>query len=972
MSKQTKPAGGCRFCDGRKGLAILPVRYAVARRGLGNNAPELSGAFDATHDAGGDAAKLALPDSGNEKATGLSGQPLPEHGGHYTLRTLREGFLYVHDEHLKEWKGYKITGQDYLYPFERGENPPSGAITDVKISCSREGCESIHHLARYVFVKDAENATKIRMVFSDVLWTDDVWKQYDEEGFRAKHMRTFDVAAWLGKDKVDHADDLSKARDHVAEFCAHPDKLEKATRQYVKRYLPKGWTINDLKLRVKAQRDDISTKQDDLLLQTVPSLAKQLASSYATPLLPATCRDYAAWTATSRPLNWLSADDVATMQDSVRVAGSLRPAMLALNDPAGVAMDLNGMVIQQIGEITADPTYFWKMRTATSIDTLHMAVVSSAIEKQRRDREQAQRDKLYWGTSSPRLVMSTDKPPNGPLSQHPSEAERAKYEAQIAQAGELSPAERDAIRADAWKDYEGFYHAGRLKAFLKNNVDILKDKAQPLSKLLDQPYAQWLDSPLLRDYFRYHFDPANAHHGAAHATLARLIFNQAGGRTVVAKFLDDSLKQKPTDRSQWALRALQGNQDTIIAASQKAVDGGVTDWDAAATDVAGAVDKAAKTTATAKQLAQAVAAYTKETSGIWVARAGKALRGQHVPNGDWMLAVVGALAKTEDPGLQLVSLQGTWTRAQAARTMAHTLEASAGQLNTQLMGSQQARKAFASDRLDQGKRYAFAGLLVTTESSNLFKAMAGKKLQNLKQWQKAEMLQTGMTEDIGMLRHLKGGASLAAGLFAVSTIGASYDALMNAGPDKVWDARINFGTSASTLTGQVGESMADGLRAGGKLMGRYMPGLIESAAKIDGIAGVLELGGKIFGFVGGLVAGVWMMWKGGSELYSGENVALGWVHLISGLALFGSAFLLLSASLTFSVIGAVIALIVAIALFVVDMLKPDHIQRWLNKTHFFGMHEKVHRYNLFASEDDYTPYSSSLEQAKGLRTVVGG
>ena len=92
MSSADSPRPDCSFCGGG-GLPILPVRYAVARSDdVSISAPELPA--DLEDDA---VSQIALAG-----------------GQHYTLRLLREGFLYVFNAARGRWQGYYVTDEGFL------------------------------------------------------------------------------------------------------------------------------------------------------------------------------------------------------------------------------------------------------------------------------------------------------------------------------------------------------------------------------------------------------------------------------------------------------------------------------------------------------------------------------------------------------------------------------------------------------------------------------------------------------------------------------------------------------------------------------------------------------------------------------------------------------------------------------------------------------------------------------------------
>lgn len=226
MTEQTDSAvrPGCDFCH-RFGLPILPVRYAVARTDVGSpQPPEVSGDF------------LGEP---------LSSQPLSD-GQTYTMRLLREGYLYVFNESGGRWTGFAITKQGYLSKYVdiahdellaidiQQQGPIDGKLQPpperTEFSCN----DNPDHMypGRCVTVPDAGNADKVYLVYSEVPWTKRVWKEHaTNENGRRNQMRAVSLAQWKGG-SVRHAGNLNDISRHVAEaswpWSPHPGVEEKS------------------------------------------------------------------------------------------------------------------------------------------------------------------------------------------------------------------------------------------------------------------------------------------------------------------------------------------------------------------------------------------------------------------------------------------------------------------------------------------------------------------------------------------------------------------------------------------------------------------------------------------------------------------------------------------------------------------------------------------------------------------------
>ncbi|WP_421243921.1 toxin VasX [Aeromonas sp. 601019] len=158
------PVGTCPFKN--KEIALVPVRYAL---------DEL---FDVP-------AKQPhpLPSKGFKGALDLKATP-------YTLRQLRDGWLYVFDEKAKILDEYEVKGSQFIH----------------------ESKGSKGHL-----LYPANH--KVAMAFSHQRWTERLKKAYRKEsGLRSKGMRSFNLLSLASKMGGEHAGLLDLLSTHVADM----------------------------------------------------------------------------------------------------------------------------------------------------------------------------------------------------------------------------------------------------------------------------------------------------------------------------------------------------------------------------------------------------------------------------------------------------------------------------------------------------------------------------------------------------------------------------------------------------------------------------------------------------------------------------------------------------------------------------------------------------------------------------------
>ncbi len=932
------PKPVCPFCN-KIGLPILPLRYAVARSDLGN-APRLQAPFDVTTsemDYGGKADKLQL--NGKD--------------AHYTTRLLRSGYLYVYDQHADEWSAYVVTQGAYLYPFDPNVKPPPGGWSTPTFSCKREGDAMI---ARCITIEHVDKATKVWLAFSDTLWTQDTLQRHAEEDYRKAHMRCLDVAAWRDAAKAPHAASFAKLTTTVAEYATDSKTLLTETAHYVSKYLPKPYTAHSAMAFLQEQEKEAIAQLPALVRDLLPGALA--SNSIGTPHV-----ETAAW-AFSTQLFVPESEQAAGLQIwGNEHAAPHQPVMVALDDPAGIAMELNGLVLQRIAEITAEPEYRWKYETASSIVMLRGVVCQSAVTEESKSRIRQRRH-----------LLTQD---HGPLANPSlSEESRQKLESMVKAAGDLSDQEEAQVRHDAWLDYAARYDEKGVETYLANVQDNLAKVTMPLVGNLDTVYVAWLRSKMLTRYFTHNYDRQQVDSGEAYTALASLVISEASGRTAVAHFLSEGLGKDPTDPDQWVARASLLNHDPLIAhLKEKAADKPAS-WDALV-DKASAFLLASVVAGNAGKLDQAtgvVSRWVYAVSGPLVNHVNQAFDKALSTPGKWLparmqIAIMGAIGKRGNPDLVMVDLHGSWTRKQAARALARTLASQAG--GDELMYRSGARKAF--DKLDKagGKRTAFRGVLLVDKNeienlSSLSKAERKAIISGVFSEVKPKQFEQMLEHSVGKLANLDVKAGIVGAVFAAVSVGSSYHALLKAEPGQTGKAAWSLGGGVSQLIGGIGETSGKLVRNVAERAPRLAGEMAQGVSGMARMAGWLEYGGRAFGVIGGLIA-AGVMFYDMSQEFADDNASLAVVHMTLGTATALGAILLAFPATT--LIGLAILLVVAIVQAIVTWLEDDAMQIWLNKSYFFGDHKDE---GWFSGPEDYEEYKTPLVQREALQDLLAG
>ncbi len=195
----------CEFCD-KKGLPIVPVRYAIS--GPDSHAPKLAAPFK--------------PEVN-----------VPLGSSHYTLRLIREGYVYVFDAARqgapgKGWTEYYVTPDGYFFKL-----PPRGPMSVKPKLPTQFACSAEHAtLAACITLPDAKRDRDIWLSFTEHPWTDALLARHFDQSFRAKHMRKIVLAGGKVADSGDHHVPITQVDKVVAEYTMEPKAAVQAFRQW--------------------------------------------------------------------------------------------------------------------------------------------------------------------------------------------------------------------------------------------------------------------------------------------------------------------------------------------------------------------------------------------------------------------------------------------------------------------------------------------------------------------------------------------------------------------------------------------------------------------------------------------------------------------------------------------------------------------------------------------------------------------
>ncbi|AKK68476.1 T6SS effector BTH_I2691 family protein [Xanthomonas translucens] len=914
----------CQFCN-KKGLPVLPLRYALARQGMGG-APSVASPF-----------VVAEKEQRKEQFS------LPKDLADYTLRILREGYLYVYDEFRKEWSAYVVTQGGYLFEFDPDAQVPPGGWGKVNFNCSRAGDAFI---ARCITVKDAARATKIWLGFSDVTWTPDVLKKNADAAYRQAHMRCIDIAQWRAGGELKHAADFSELASRVAEYATTPEKLHGETKAYVNKLLPvpfkSAGELNGNDAIAKRARQASST----LLQQLLPAAAGAALAGKGR----VTC---AAWAFSTQPFYADGSDAAEMVKWATQAASPFRAALVALDDPAGVAIELNGLALQRSTEFSEDPQRKWKHETAVLIDALREAVQHGAVE-----------DDVRWNTA---MSRTADGMANIDESQSVADAgsylwtsmtegsqaamreriakqqqrdqARAQEDARIRERSEANAA---ALGKEEWKKYTQYFDQNAQRRVVEQEYpQQLEAFGTNVLAKLDAPYIAWLKSTSLSNYLSHNFDPNALDSGASYTALATQMLSSASGRGIVFDYLLESLQQDPSKPESWVTRALNLNYAPLIQATwnDAAKKGSETDpflpefvekFHDKFKDVLVAGAKGELT----KPYTDGIARLMYQLSGPIVHELGKALdsgatfAALGLPS-KWQLGLLGAVARSENPTLRMIDLRGTRTLSEATKLLANLVASLGGGQEGALRG---AVRPTLRPVMDTAERYPFRAVMLIDESK--VAQLQGKSGAALKAGMadvlSAQQFDTLMQDTVGKIASVEVKVAVAQAILSSITLYLSYGKLMKAEDDKVWSERVNMAGGVIGLVGGLTETTGMVLEKTPWGQTRLSWQFRFQAVVIESRASWFTGAGKLMGVAGGVIGGLLAM-KDGVETYK-KHPFIG--VLLAGL---GIVSIIAAVMLLFSAVagmGIIIGLIIAAIMAVVYWIKPNALQDWLADTQF--------------------------------------
>ncbi|WP_157959080.1 T6SS effector BTH_I2691 family protein [Salinicola endophyticus] len=882
-SDDVQSIANCRVCQ-RSGLPILPLRYAVTRTDGGDQAghppgPEIHGPLI------------------DETVRGIN---LPD-GQHYTMRLLREGYLYVFNELRGRWTGYTVTEKGYLIEYVdlshdvvSSLDPDKPQPIDGRLEPPAEkqefACNSSPdhvHPGRCVMIPDADKAGDVYFVFSEVAWTKRVWKKYAvNENSRREYMRKISLSDWRGK-QGEHIDSLDKVEEYLAEA------------KY--RWVPPSHSNNS----APSEGDDGESTAFSSSPFSMNGMREQVEPLSSWARLQA------------QPLN-------------------MDAAVIGLVDPVAVAMEIKELSRERVLDWTSEPDRKRKHESAVMIQTVKAAVENGA------EAATAESRSMLMGVLGAIMPAHVGAAYGGQPGL--SGVARAMDEAK-----KLSEDDINLVHERAWEKYKERYDFSAHETFLKVEYPTqLNEFEEKLSNPLDRAYVDWLESSPLKNGFKHNYDRKSISSGVFYVMALYRLIKDASYSKIVFSYLEKCLGDDPENDDAILSRGFCFNNDSLVA-SWSSIGGSAYEpqggWDGVASSLWGAINSALGgfTDRQRKDAMKTLSHYTYEYSGALIKKLQQVYdmsSGEMVASSSEIrvVAMLGGVAKGYNTNYRLVEVEARATGQQIKKITQNLVRGISGEVRYN--GPSEVGAVF--DPIDE--RYTYKGLLLV-ESQTEFSVSIKMT---------AEELDGYAQSTIRRMTNLEAGGHFVSAMLAIYSFGSTWDEFSKKASVK---SIAGLSSGLTTIAGSLMEGAGAALRNTAFGSAELARTFQISQTAISTRAAGIGAAGKLVGTIGAVISGVLMFWDGlenrnVSPLYGYSTMALGVSMFLVGVITFFAG----------TGVGIVLSLIISAIMVAVGFLRPDEVDKWLDKTIFFGEHRDGSFSNISAQRESMLAMSDGNEE----------
>lgn len=885
----TEPAAKhCPFCE-KKGLPILPLRPAVARRDMEDLDP----------------AALDLPDT---LGTALTDVALPANSAKYTARLLRAGYLYAFNEVRGEWAAYVVTDLGYLYEFDAEDITPPDA-DKIEFTCFRTGEE---YIARCISIPDAKNAGALWLAFSDTAWTPAVLDRHRKQAYRERHMTRVDVGQWANG---------NTNQANTAPF----DQLKHVVNEMTVVGSDKSRGIHAVGKTLYYGKESGELQESITLMSRVTAVAHGYAFSHS-PYDFAPCGQ--------------EADGLLEWATRVGEKVGAPPMLVAVNDPVGVTAELGMLMASRLRE------------HLTAADCERPLAVSAAIGNIRHFIQEDAENRQYWqserdarnavdpgymgmgdGGGGARAGMALAELWNPELKE--------RREAYIERWRNPSPAEITQARADAWARYKKKFNHIRLSNWETQWNARTADLDRTVIKPLAEAHVQWMQSGALVERLHCSCDESDIQSGKGFVDTLLMCIQNTQEYTPCNQLYARWLAATRIERSNLALLAMGYNQKALLEPLKEVSEGGLSPdllktlpWDGLIAGYDGAVE------ALGDGGSNSVVRLAAALGGPIADVAGKAVDHMIGPG----LVMLGVIAKAP-----VIAVDVTMSKANAiaeltARMMAVNPKLTElGDLNRAIELQMRKAKVYGTSVNAKGHfRYLIMAHPQVVEDFPGVDAHG-----NARHFAERALLTPADRDRMTRLRWNKllpgaAGLGIIAGCLQIAALTKLADDVDKSMAHEANENQWRYHTALAGLAGTLADTSGKWSESAATTGSRW-------AVRIERTLGRwLRMGGKALGIGAGVVMAVWDFYRGWNEFQEGNAwigvgmVASGIFSIFAMAAFSGWAASLLGAALATGIGIVLVVLVIAIAV-LIEVFKDNKLQDWLERC-YFGTFEAGQRY----------------------------
>ena len=307
-TSQTEDQCGCQIT----GLAILPVRYTVVPTYLGRPKPQWANLSSVT--------KVSLSE-----------------GYQYHVRRLREGYLYVYlpaEMGDDKWQVYSINKNGDLF-----KQPSNSAIKTAdqinesgEYQCPNLTKNSLHNA--FITLPNPQYQQKIFIAYSECIWSDETLQLHQQAP--EKRMQLVEPEQWKNQGSSNDSSTVAN-QSNIEQILDFDPQFERSLLPYDKQDSVTGkLTLGDEGDDVDEAKKTAKFNYTDQLSYDQKGLNGDITKAYGfdDKILKKNTTCYP-WTEQQSTISSLS-------QTMTRFSQGYSPILLAIDDPLGIAHELNG------------------------------------------------------------------------------------------------------------------------------------------------------------------------------------------------------------------------------------------------------------------------------------------------------------------------------------------------------------------------------------------------------------------------------------------------------------------------------------------------------------------------------------------------------------------------------------------------------------------------------------------------------